>query len=135
MRKFWTLLGLLPMGALFQACAYGQPYATGGAPAYGMPLGNITVHGKVVAASTQKPIAGIRVEAVNLDGSICSSHTYEDGTFYIDWNGKEDSYYIISFKDIDGSLNGSFEDLQYPYYIYHLYEDENIGTIKLNEKK
>ena len=81
-------------------CEYGMP-----APAYGMPPPyenqETTIHGKVVAKETQKPIFGIEVSIVGTGYMI---HTREDGYFYLDVPIQNN--YTIKLKDVDGPAHG-----------------------------
>lgn len=104
---------------------------------YGMPPNFRQVSGTVLGNDTNgdgtpDPISGIQYSYVNQQ-SVAPHITDKDGFFCIDLYNSEDSV-TVSFKDIDGKENGSYEDKD---VVFSLSENNKfiIEDIKLKTKE
>ncbi len=116
------LMRMLGIGsvALFMGCPtkYGAPE----------DVALMNVEGSVVSQDSAKAIAGIEVDVVNSFGSATSLSNV-NGWFYMDAEIYMYDYKLnLSFKDIDGENNGSFQTLDTTLQITY-------GDIKAGEKK
>ncbi len=75
---------------------------------YGTPSADFIINGKVTDSETNQPIENIRVIA-NYD----SVYTNGNGSYRIVKRGyfTQDETFAITFQDVDGELNGSYQDL------------------------
>lgn len=74
---------------------------------YGVPSAKFVVNGKVTSAETNQPIKGVLVKM-----SYDTTYTDENGKYQVvDADVPTDQTYTIQFKDVDGSLNGVYNDL------------------------
>ena len=86
--------------------------------AYGTPTAEYTFKGKVTSSSTGDPISGIKVtvdSSTVYDSFAQSILTDESGAYEIivDYGGiPEENIVYIRALDVDGELNGSFDDAQ-----------------------
>ena len=109
--KFWSailsfLLGFMGIQSLI-SCLYGIVE-------YGMPYAEFTVSGKVRSISTEDSIPGIRVSAIGEIEMMDYAEHYTDvnGEYSITFItiGAVDTDVTMSFEDIDGTVNGSYND-------------------------
>jgi len=90
---------------------------------YGCPSAEYTFKGKVTSSSTGTPIPGIKVtvdSSAVYDSFAQSILTDESGAYEIivDYGGiPEENIVYIRALDVDGELNGSFDDAQKPHTI------------------
>lgn len=74
---------------------------------YGTPSAKFIVNGKVIASDSKEGIENIRVV---IPGD--TTKTDSEGKYQIHVNGfPEDQKFNIEFQDIDGALNGDFQNL------------------------
>ena len=76
---------------------------------YGTPYSDFTVSGKVTDADGN-PIKGIQINRKRHTAPVLSE---ENGDYsFNDPHSMDRGEYTLEFKDIDGDLNGSFEDTE-----------------------
>lgn len=110
---------------------------------YGTPNARFIVKGKVTSSDLNEPVKNIRV-IMRFD----TTFTDNSGNYQItDRDGfPTDQTYLINFRDIDGSLNGNYEDedttveFKNPQFTGgdgHWYQGETTKNldIKLNPRK
>lgn len=75
---------------------------------YGTPSAKFIVNGKVTSLGTEQPIENIRV---TMQGD--TTYTNAEGEYQVvdEWGFPTDQTYNIEFRDIDGEVNGEFNDL------------------------
>ncbi len=74
---------------------------------YGVPSASFVVEGIVKSATTTSPIPDIQV-IMGYD----TTYTDESGKYMIEqYAFPDDTTFVVGFKDIDGSNNGSYADL------------------------
>jgi len=98
------LLAILGFSAVcvLNGCAYGTPVE------YGVPNASFIVKGNVISEKDSMIIPHIRVFMGN-----DSTYTDESGNYQIEINNfPETQSYLLKFKDIDGSLNGEYQDFE-----------------------
>lgn len=108
--NFWTRLISLCLVILgFNACSGSDPVDE-----YGTPSAEYKVLGKVVSEENErKGIQGIRVTMGGEEswkqenGNVL---TDEEGSFILEQTDFPHNKQIVNLEDIDGELNGSFED-------------------------
>ena len=98
-KYFGRLLAVLGCTTMVTAC-------------YGVPYNDFCVQGKVVDAQTEEPIQDIQITVVPQDGfPRQSTSTDSKGLFAVyELYNIPPSGYTIECTDIDGELNGSYED-------------------------
>ena len=98
-KYFGRLLAVLGCTTMVTAC-------------YGVPYNVFRVQGKVVDSKTEEPIQGIRITVAPQDGTpLPSISTTPDGIFDVrEYFDIPPLGYTIECTDIDGELNGSYED-------------------------
>ncbi|MDR1543230.1 MAG: radical SAM-associated putative lipoprotein [Prevotellaceae bacterium] len=104
--KFSSYLCGLVLAAIgFTSC--------GGATKYGMPHADFGVSGVIISAKTEQPIENIKV-VVNSDAyspqETQRTITDENGKFSTSWQGFPQDEITLKVSDIDGELNGLFND-------------------------
>jgi len=95
----FLITGLLAMLGFATACDSKDEY--------GVPSAKFIVKGKVKSAKTDKPIENIRV---SMQGD--TAFTNVDGFYQVidEFGFPGDQIYNVEFEDIDGELNGEFND-------------------------
>ena len=98
-KYFGRLLAVLGCTTMVTAC-------------YGVPYNDYRVQGKVVDAQTEEPIQDIQITVAPQDGTpLPSTSTNSNGIFVVySYFDIPPSGYTIECTDIDGELNGSYED-------------------------
>ena len=98
-KYFGRLLAVLGCTTMVTAC-------------YGVPYNDFYVQGKVVDSETEEPIQDIQITVVPQDGTpLPSTSTNSNGIFVVySYFDIPPSGYTIECTDIDGELNGSYED-------------------------
>ena len=98
-KYFGRLLAVLGCTTMVTAC-------------YGVPYNSFRVQGKVVDAQTEEPIQDIQITVAPQDGTpLPSTSTNSHGIFVVyNFVDIPPSGYTIECTDIDGELNGSYED-------------------------
>ena len=98
-KYFGRLLAVLGCTTMVTAC-------------YGVPYNGFRVQGKVVDAQTEEPIQDIQITVAPQDGTpLPSTSTNSNGIFVVySYFDIPPSGYTIECTDIDGELNGSYED-------------------------
>jgi len=118
LKVFMRMLGIGSVG-LFMACTK-----------YGVPVDVVSmdIEGSVVSQDSAKAIVGIEVEVVNALGNA-TSQTDSNGNFRIGADmDMLDNLIRIHARDIDGSSNGSFQNIDTTLHI-------SSSEIDLGEKK
>ena len=98
-KYFGRLLAVLGCTTMVTAC-------------YGVPYNDFCVQGKVVDSETEEPIQDIQITVAPQDGTpLPSTSTNSHGIFVVyNFVDIPPSGYTIECTDIDGELNGSYED-------------------------
>ena len=98
-KYFGRLLAVLGCTTMVTAC-------------YGVPYNDFCVQGKVVDSETEEPIQDIQITVAPQDGTpLPSTSTNSHGIFVVySYFDIPPSGYTIECTDIDGELNGSYED-------------------------
>ena len=98
-KYFGRLLAVLGCTTMVTAC-------------YGVPYNVFRVQGKVVDAQTEEPIQDIQITVVPQDWTpLPATSTNPDGIFAVhEYFDIPPSGYTIECTDVDGELNGSYED-------------------------
>jgi len=96
----WIIAGLLSILGFASSCDPKDEYGT--------PSAKFIVNGKVTSSETHQPIEHIQVVMGN-----DTSYTNAKGEYQVadPYGFPVDQTYPIGFKDVDGSVNGSFHDL------------------------
>ena len=99
-KYFGRLLAVLGCTTMVTAC-------------YGVPYNDFCVQGKVVDSETEEPIQDIQITVAPQDGTpLPSTSTNSHGIFVVyNFVDIPPSGYTIECTDIDGALNGSYEDV------------------------
>lgn len=110
--SLFNFLGAIGLTSCIEI-AYGMIAPEYGVVEYGMPPNYRSVQGTVRGPDTDgdgigEPIPGIQYSYNGMTFETLPV-TDEDGRYYVDLWDEEESV-TISFKDIDGEANGSFED-------------------------
>ncbi|MCL2596617.1 MAG: radical SAM-associated putative lipoprotein [Paludibacter sp.] len=107
-----ALLAVLGFSALATSCKYGVIVPN---PAYGMPSADYFIDGKVVSEQTEEPIKDLKIRFVGQIGSdyhpIDSVFSDENGEFnFVRQREFPLTSYSLDIQDVDGDLNGAFND-------------------------
>jgi putative lipoprotein (rSAM/lipoprotein system) len=103
--KIYNVLisGFLALLGFASSCDIGGVYAE-----YGTPSAKFIVNGKIESAATSQPIENIRVI---MQGDTAVSDQYGKYQVIDRWGFPQDQSYSIEIEDIDGTINGEFENL------------------------
>ena len=121
---FLTLLGFSP---IISSCAK-----------YGVPCTYIKpqVTGSVVSYENKVPIQGIRAVLKDDYQGYDTAYTAKNGGFFLQYPyticSEGRLYFRVELKDVDGELNGLFEDME---ITVDSESKQNLGTIQMTSKE
>ena len=132
LRTLGSVLGLAAIG-----CGGAPAYGTGAE--YGMPHATYHLGGTVTDMSTGTPVPGVQVTFQNQN-----VFSRQDGTFSIDATVYPCTTCSAKAADVDGNLNGSYQDKEVPLTLVKIlpgsgnwdmgtYEQKNLA-IRLDPK-
>jgi len=112
LKKILGLFGLCSACFLFEAC-YGSPQGSF-APDYNPnPAGNIELKGTIKSENTLQRIPNLEVNiASDKSSEVFKTSTSATGDYSQIVTALKNSKIKITIKDVDGELNGSFENLE-----------------------
>lgn len=141
LRIFMSILGFSAGTGLTISCD-----SWNGRVEYGTPSAKFIVNGQVKSEQTTTAVPNIRVVMSEESGETAPDTTYTDasGNYSVDITAfPGDKNFILKFEDIDGTTNGSFENLESevdftdPKYTNgsgNWYEGETSQTLNVNLK-
>jgi len=121
-----ALLSLLGFSAILNSCAK-----------YGVPCSEIRpqITGSVVSKKNNSPIQGIRAVLKDNNQGIDTAYSAKNGGFLLQYPHiicSGEMYFLVELKDVDGELNGLFEDIK---IIVDSESKQNLGTIQMTPKE
>lgn len=111
-RQFYRLFNFVLSGLLtllgVSGCTKDSP------DEYGAPRATFIVNGTISSEASDETVEDIKVVMVR-DGFYPNDSTVTDGSGLFEvkdqWGFPEDSEYLLKIRDVDGDVNGAFEDL------------------------
>ena len=122
-----ALLSLLGFSPVLSSCAK-----------YGVPCTDIKpqIIGSVVSDANNAPIQGIRAVLKDNHQGCDTAYTAKNGGFLLQYPyficSEENMTFVVELKDVDGELNGSFNEMD---IIVDSESKHDLGTIRMIPKE